>query len=106
MSTLSPPLALFEEDFDAKTGVYIVSQEKLRAFLETRASSVAMSRAAEAIANLTVSGVGPEQDRFLDDQDPHFEGKSVFFITTAAMQCTQARHVGQCRARAVIYEGL
>jgi hypothetical protein len=106
MSMLSPPLALFEEDFDAEMGVYIISQEKLRAFLENCASSVATSRAAEAIANLTASGVSPEQDRFLDNQDPHFEGKSVFFITAAAMQRTRARHVGQCRARTVIYEGL
>jgi hypothetical protein len=77
-STLSPPLELFKEDFDAETGVYVVSQEKLKAFLENRASSVATSRAAEAIANLTASGDGPEQDRLLDDQDPHFEGKPVF----------------------------
>jgi hypothetical protein len=75
---LSPPLALFKEDLDAEAGVYVVSQEKLEAFLANRAGSVATSRAAEAIANLTVSGEGPEEDKILDDQYPHFKGKSVF----------------------------
>jgi hypothetical protein len=51
--SLSPPLALFDDDYDAEMGVYVVSQEKLKVFLMNRAGSVATSQAAQAIANLT-----------------------------------------------------
>jgi hypothetical protein len=58
-------------------GVYVVSEEKLKAFLENRAGSVATSQAAHAIASLTASGGGSAEDRMQEDQDPHFQGKPI-----------------------------
>jgi hypothetical protein len=95
--TISPPLALFEDDYDVEMGVYVVSQEKLKEFLKNRAGSVATSQAAHAIANLTASGGGSEEDRMQDDQGPQFEGKPIFLMAAA----TQRTGAGQaCRGRA------
>jgi hypothetical protein len=74
---LSPPLALFNDNYDTEMGVYVVSEEKLKVFLTNRAGSVATSQAAHAITNLTASGGSCVEDRMQEDQDPHFEGKPI-----------------------------
>jgi hypothetical protein len=79
--SLSPPLALFEDDYDADMGVYIISQEKLKAFLANQAGSVAMFQAAHAITNLTASGASSVEDRMQEDQDPQFEGKLITLLS-------------------------
>jgi hypothetical protein len=75
--SLSPPLTLFDDDYDAEMGVYVVSGEKLKAFLADRAGSVATSQAALAIANLTASGGSSADDRMQEDQAPRFEGELI-----------------------------
>jgi hypothetical protein len=75
--SLSPPLTLFDDDYDAEMGVYVVSGEKLKAFLANRAGSVATSQAAHAIANLTASGGSSVDVRIQEDQVPRFEGELI-----------------------------
>jgi hypothetical protein len=75
--SLSPPLTLFDNDYDAEMGVYVVSGEKLKVFLVNRAGSVATSQAAHAIANLTTSGGSSTDDRMQEDQVPRFEGELI-----------------------------
>jgi hypothetical protein len=75
--SLLPPLALFDDDYNAEMGVYVVSEEKLKVFLANRAGSVATSQAAHAIANLTVSGGSSVEDWMQEDQNPRFEGKPI-----------------------------
>jgi hypothetical protein len=67
--SLSPPLALFDNDYNVEMGVYVVSEEKLKVFLANRAGSVATSQAAQAIANLTASGGSSVEDRMQEDQE-------------------------------------
>jgi hypothetical protein len=79
--SLSPPLTLFDDDYDAEMGVYVVSGEKLKVFLANRAGSVATSQAAHAIANLTASGSSSADVRMQEDQGPQFEGKPIALLS-------------------------
>ncbi|KAJ7312510.1 hypothetical protein DFH08DRAFT_973579 [Mycena albidolilacea] len=81
--TLSLLLAMFEDDYNIEMGVYVVSQEKLKAFIENRAGSVATSQAAHAIANLTASGGSSAEVRTQEEQGPQYEGEPIF-LTAAA----------------------
>ncbi|KAJ7352553.1 hypothetical protein DFH08DRAFT_805765 [Mycena albidolilacea] len=75
--SLSPLLALFDDDYNAEMGIYVISGEKLKVFLANRAGLVATSQAAHAIANLTASGGSSAEDRMQEDQDPRFEAHTV-----------------------------
>jgi hypothetical protein len=87
--SLSPPLALFDDDYDVEMGVYVVSGEKLKVFLANRAGSVATSQAAHAITNLMASGGRHVEDRMQGDQDPRFEGKPII-----PLSCRYTAHTG------------
>jgi hypothetical protein len=95
--TLLPPLAMFEDDYNIEMGVYIVSQEKLKAFIENHVGLVATSQAAHAIVNLTALGGSSAEVRTQEEQGPQFEGKPIFLMAVA----TQRTWAGQvCRGRA------